>query len=300
MAESEELRHLEQLIEQEIFSEVLHEAERLEKRYTETGKHQQLADVLIAKVKALRALGRLEESLKAIKQCEHVLTFLEQPEEVKKREAHLVRHKGNIYFQKHDLKRGLKYYQQSLAINEEIGYKEGILTSLTNLAAIYIDLSDLKLALKYRNQGKTLSEEIGDKNSIANSLLCLGYTYFVMNDLDQAKNLFHQGGVINGLIGAELIAWYINFSIPIQMTFQTEFILIWTFISLLITVTTSEITTRRTMNTIIADALSGESLFNIKTKKSLYREWGTFLESRDKRESVLDKISLDPKDKKKG
>lgn len=107
-------------------------------------------------------------------------------------------------------------------------------------------------------------------------------------------------GVINGLIGAELIAWYINFSIPIQVTFQAEFILIWAFISLLITVTTSEITTRRTMNTIIADALSGESLFNIKTKKSLYREWGTYLESRDKRESILDKISLDPKDKKKG
>ncbi len=53
------------------------------------------------------------------------------------------------------------------------------------------------------------------------------------------------------------------------------------------------------MNTIIADALSGESLFNIKTKKSLYREWGTFLESRDSKESVLDKISFDSKDKER-
>jgi len=189
VAESEELRHLEQLLEQEIFSEVLHEAERLEKRYTETGRHQQLADVLIAKVWALWALGRLEESLKAIKQCEHVLTFLEQPEEVKKREAHLVRHKGNIYLGKHDLKRSLKYYQQSLAISEKIRYKEGILSSLNNITEIYRDLGDLKLALKYENQVKTLSEEIGAKNRIANSLLCLGYTYFVMNDLDQAKNL---------------------------------------------------------------------------------------------------------------
>ena len=83
------------------------------------------------------------------------------------------------------------------------------------------------------------------------------------------------------------------------MTFHAQFILIWAFISLLITVTTSEITTRRTMNTIIADALSGESLFNIKTKKSLYREWGTFLEFRDSKESVLDKISFDSKDKEK-
>jgi len=193
VAESEELRHLEQLLEQEIFSEVLHEAERLEKKYTETGRHQQLADVLIAKVKALWALGRLEESLKAIKQCEHVLTFLEQPKEVKKREAHLVRHRGNICLVKHDLKRSLKYYQQSLAISEEIGYKEGILLSLSNITDIYIDLGDLRLALKYGNQVKTLSEEIGAKNRIVNSLLCLGYTYFVMNDLDQAKNLFHQG-----------------------------------------------------------------------------------------------------------
>lgn len=193
MAESEELRRLEQLMEQGFYSEVLHEAERLEKRYTETGRHQQLADVLIAKLKPLWALGRLEESLKAIKQCEHVLSFLKQPEEVKKREAHLVRHKGVIFYLKHELKRGLKYSQQSLAISEEIGYKEGILHSLGNMSFVYRELGDLKLALKYGNQYKTLSEEIGDKHSIANSILNLGYTYFVINDLDQAKDLFHQG-----------------------------------------------------------------------------------------------------------
>ncbi len=106
-------------------------------------------------------------------------------------------------------------------------------------------------------------------------------------------------GIINGIIGAELLAWYINFSIPIQVTFHAQFILLWAFISLLITVTTSEITTRRTMSTIIADALSGESLFNIKTKKSLYREWGTFLESKDLKESVLSQISDHSEDKEK-
>ena len=106
-------------------------------------------------------------------------------------------------------------------------------------------------------------------------------------------------GIINVIIGAELLAWYINFSIPIQVTFHAQFILLWAFISLLITVTTSEITTRRTMNTIIADALSGESLFNIKTKKSLYREWGTYFESKGLKESVLSQISFDSKEKEK-
>jgi len=53
------------------------------------------------------------------------------------------------------------------------------------------------------------------------------------------------------------------------------------------------------MNTIIADALSGESLFNIKTKKSLYREWGTYFESKGLKESVLSQISFDSKEKEK-
>ena len=103
-----------------MFHEVLLEVKRLEKRYTELGSHQKLADVLIAKVRALWMLLRLEESLEVINQCEYVLTHLEQPEEAKKRRVHLIRYKGAIYGLKHDLKRSMEYYQQSLVLAEEM------------------------------------------------------------------------------------------------------------------------------------------------------------------------------------
>ena len=99
-------------------------------------------------------------------------------------------------------------------------------------------------------------------------------------------------GIINGIIGSDLLTWYISFSIPIQARFNLQIILFWSFVSLVITVACSEITTRRTMNTIIADALSGESLFKLKTKKDVHREWGTYLEEQGLRKIEVKKVEL--------
>jgi ABC-type lipoprotein release transport system permease subunit len=106
-------------------------------------------------------------------------------------------------------------------------------------------------------------------------------------------------GIINGIIGTELLTWYISFSIPIQAELNLQIILIWSLISFIITIASSEITTRRTMDTIIADALSGESLFNLKSKKAVWREWGTFLESQERKKPVLTRIELNSREKEK-
>ncbi len=104
-------------------------------------------------------------------------------------------------------------------------------------------------------------------------------------------------GIINGLIGSELLAWFISFSIPIRAELNIQIILLWSLISFAITIASSEITTRRTMDTIIADALSGESLFNLKSKKAVWRDWGTFFESQQRQKSTQARIELNFKEK---
>ncbi|MHA2306213.1 MAG: FtsX-like permease family protein [Candidatus Hodarchaeales archaeon] len=106
-------------------------------------------------------------------------------------------------------------------------------------------------------------------------------------------------GIVNGIIGSELLTWYISFSIPIQAKFNLQIIIFWSFVSLIITVASSEITTRRTMDTIIADALSGESLFKLKTKKDLHRDWGTFFERQEEQKPVLQRIDFDKREEEK-
>jgi putative ABC transport system permease protein len=106
-------------------------------------------------------------------------------------------------------------------------------------------------------------------------------------------------GIVNGIIGSELLTWYISFSIPIQAKFNLQIIIFWSFVSLIITVASSEITTRRTMDTIIADALSGESLFKLKTKKDLHRDWGTFIERQEEQKPVLQRIDFDKREEEK-
>lgn len=192
MTESGELEYLVEIFKQGNFKKLLKEAERLEKLYTEPVESQHLADVLIAKERALWKLGRLEESLGVITQCEHVLTLIKQPEAAKKREAHLVRHKGIICQLKHDLKGALEYYQRSLSLSKEIDDKEGMTMTLGQIGYVFWGQGDLKLALEYGHQAKTMSKEIGDKFMMAASASNLGFYYHSNSDLDQAAVFYQQ------------------------------------------------------------------------------------------------------------
>jgi tetratricopeptide (TPR) repeat protein len=193
---AKDLKHLVKLETQGKFNKFFNEAESLEKKYTKLGRHLQLADVLILKIRALWKIGRTKESLKVINQCENELTFLDHPEEVKKRKAHLARHKGVIYGLEHDLKRSMEYYRQSLALAEEIDDKEGIFATRFNIISIYLIMGDLHLALNSAQQNKILSEEIRDVNLIPLSLISLGYVYLRNGDLDQAKDILQRALVL--------------------------------------------------------------------------------------------------------
>ncbi|MFX1515505.1 MAG: ABC transporter permease [Promethearchaeota archaeon] len=65
-------------------------------------------------------------------------------------------------------------------------------------------------------------------------------------------------GIINGLIGSELLAWYISFSIQIQTSISINFIFLWVFLTIIIPLISTEVVTRRTLNKAIAYTINTE------------------------------------------
>ena len=79
-------------------------------------------------------------------------------------------------------------------------------------------------------------------------------------------------GVINGLIGSELIVWYISFSIPIQASINVGIILFWGILSLVISIVSSEIASRRSMNVPISHSIKGEG-YSQQKMKIAWHDW---------------------------
>lgn len=63
-------------------------------------------------------------------------------------------------------------------------------------------------------------------------------------------------GISNGILGAELIAWYISQSIPIKISFSLDLIIFWVFISLLITLASTVIPSYRSTRKNVANAIN--------------------------------------------
>ena len=73
--------------------------------------------------------------------------------------------------------------------------------------------------------------------------------------------------------------WYIGFSIPININISIIFIIFWVLISLVVTFVSSEITSRRTVNTIIANALHSDLSFQVKKKQVTWIDFEIFMDS---------------------
>lgn len=94
-------------------------------------------------------------------------------------------------------------------------------------------------------------------------------------------------GIINGLIGSELMSWYIGFSIPIHTNISINFIAFWVIVSIGITIISSEITTRRSMQRVVADIIHSEGAFRSR-KRISWRDWEQFMDSyRDEKGDIV-------------
>jgi len=110
---------------------------------------------------------------------------------------------GLIYSAKGDLDNALKYHQDALKIDKEIGYKQGEAKQLGNIGLIYSAKGDLDNALKYHQDALKIHKEIGYKQGEANQLGNIGLIYKAKGDLDNALKYLRYA--INTLDGFNLI-----------------------------------------------------------------------------------------------
>jgi tetratricopeptide (TPR) repeat protein len=109
----------------------------------------------------------------------------------KQGEANQLGNIGLIYSAKGDLDEALKYHQDALKIDRDVGYKQGEASDLGNIGLIYSDKGDLDEALKYHQDALKIDRDVGYKQGEANQLGNIGLIYRAKGDLDEALK-YHQ------------------------------------------------------------------------------------------------------------
>jgi tetratricopeptide (TPR) repeat protein len=103
----------------------------------------------------------------------------------------VIREKTNKYY---DLfSDALNYYNQSLAIREQLNDRPGLAKTLNNIGTAYLYSGRLDMARDYYERSLSISEKINDANEIALSLSKIGTIYNYKRDYDRALNYLNQG-----------------------------------------------------------------------------------------------------------
>ena len=109
---------------------------------------------------------------------------------------------GLIYRDKGELDKALKYLEDALKINREIGYKQGEANQLANIGLIYPAKGELDEAMKYLEDALKIHREIGSRQGEANQLGNIGLIYRDKGELDKALKLIEDALKINREIGS--------------------------------------------------------------------------------------------------
>jgi len=80
----------------------------------------------------------------------------------------------------------LEYLKRSLAIQQEIGDKQGEGTTLNNISLIYHARGDYETALEYLKRSLAIRQEIGDSSGLCATLFNMGHIYYQNKDLSNA------------------------------------------------------------------------------------------------------------------
>ncbi|UCE14857.1 MAG: FtsX-like permease family protein [Candidatus Heimdallarchaeota archaeon] len=106
-------------------------------------------------------------------------------------------------------------------------------------------------------------------------------------------------GIINGIIGAELVAWYISQSIPIETDISLQLIFFWVCVSLAITVTSTIIPSYRSSCTNVANAIHNYTLKQRKKRLPYWANWEKLIDDYlEKRHEMVSSHIFTQKNKK--
>ncbi|WP_347277983.1 tetratricopeptide repeat protein [Alkalinema sp. FACHB-956] len=103
---------------------------------------------------------------------------------------------GNAYDSLGQHQRAIEYYQQSLEIQRDIGYRNGKASSLCNLGSTYGSLGQFQRAIEFFQQSLEIQRDIGDRNGEAVSLYNSGHAHAKLDNHGQALLNFQQAKAI--------------------------------------------------------------------------------------------------------
>jgi tetratricopeptide (TPR) repeat protein len=108
---------------------------------------------------------------------------------------------GNAYQSLGRYQEAIAFYEQSLAIDREIGDREGEATSLGNLGNAYRSLGRYQEAIAFQKQSLAIKREIGDRDGEASSLNNLGNACNSLGRYQDAIAFYEQSLAIKRDIG---------------------------------------------------------------------------------------------------
>jgi len=108
---------------------------------------------------------------------------------------------GLVYYSIFDYPRALEYYQKTLSINERTGNETGMGNSLGNIGNIYNELHDYPRAIDYYERALAISENTHNLRSVAGNLVNLGNVYTQFKDYKRALEYKQRALKINEQLG---------------------------------------------------------------------------------------------------
>ncbi len=106
--------------------------------------------------------------------------------------ANATNNKGYMAQEHGDISKALEYYFSALKLEEQIGDKRNLATTINNIAYIYMHQGGVDRSLEFVNKALALQVEIKDSSGIANSFNNLGNLYRNKNDLKRSLSYFEQ------------------------------------------------------------------------------------------------------------
>lgn len=114
---------------------------------------------------------------------------------------------GLIYVAEKDTAKAIDYSKRSLAMYEQLGHESSIATSQINLAHTYREFGMFKEALPYALKSLELRKELDEKKGIAVSTIVLASIHMDMADYAKAISLFEEGIDMVHRLGLRSYEW---------------------------------------------------------------------------------------------
>jgi tetratricopeptide (TPR) repeat protein len=108
---------------------------------------------------------------------------------------------GSCHLSLGDYRQAIDLYTQALAIDREIGDRQGEGADLTGLGSCHLSLGDYRQAIDLYTQALAIAREIGDRQGEGADLTGLGSCHLSLGDYRQAIDLYTQALAIDREIG---------------------------------------------------------------------------------------------------